>query len=238
MLFPFIALSYGYAGYWGLAIGRRLIVRDYRTQAFVASAAAFYVVLLLVVAFVIPVSAESGVTVVLLNALVDYGVLIVIIYWVDTTVSIARRSDPFERDTLHYSISKYFWFLAFAAPVIAALLLNPIILVYTTAAPLDAISLSLALTPLFVAGSFGAVLMFLGASRSKDRTLKSHIRWFGRGLAVVVATFAAGGVWRSTGGASSPYLIIVDPIFFGGQFLVAYCFYRSARSLAPTTKNL
>lgn len=230
--------AFAYAGYWGYVVGRRLIVAAYRNQALGVSLSAFYFVLLGAVTGAIPVTAESNPTAITVNALVDFGTALVLFYWVITTVALARLSDPFERDTFHIRLTRYVWALALVLPAVILLAYNPIALVYTVATPLDTLSLALALASFIALIPFGIVLLFVSASRSRDRTLKSHIKWYAGALAALLLVFLVGGVWRTTGGNSSPYSFLVGPLFLAPQFLAAYCFYRSAKSLAPMAKSL
>jgi hypothetical protein len=232
------AIAFLYAGYWGLAIRRGLHAKPYRNQALDASLTALSVVVILAVNLLLPAPAGSSGALFLLNAVVDLSLLVLLLYWVNTTESIARKSDPYERDTLRYSTAKYPWLAFIALPILVSLAYNPAIVLYTAPANLDLTSSILGLAPWAIAVSFGSVLMFLSASRSRDRTLTGHIRWFAVALAATAAVFADNTVWRATGGDSSPYLLPLDLFFFGGLFAAAYCFYRSAKSLAPTTKTL
>lgn len=237
-ILAFVA-AFAYAGYWGLAVRRGLVVPQYRNQALAASFPGLYNVLLSFVTGALPVSQGSERWAIVVSGLVDFGLLLVLLYWVNATVSIARRSDPLERDTFRFSAVRYIWALLLIAPAAFLVVYNPIALVYTVASPLDPLSLFLADSLFLVLYPFGAAILFVSASRSRDRTLRNHVRWFAAALAFYILVFAGGSVWRATGGfASGPEALLIDVFFLGGQFIVAYCFYRSAKSLAPITKTL
>jgi hypothetical protein len=231
-------VAFAYAGYWGFAVRRGLVMGVYRNQALGVGFSALYVVLQGAATATIPVELGSDSAAILANALVDFGFLLVLFYWIGVTVSIARRSDPLERDTFHFRLTKYVWGVALVLPAGIALAYNPWALVYTVATPLDFLSLALAASPFIILLPFGAALLFLSASRSMDRTLNRHISWYAAALAAYLIIFAVGVVWRTTGGNPSPYGAIIDPLFLGGQFLAAYSFYRSAKSLAPIARTL
>jgi hypothetical protein len=236
--FLFLFAANGYAVYWGLMIRRRLVVAAYRAQALGVSSVALYFFVLGLMNSILPVDAQSSGAPVLANALVDAGYFGIVLYWIHTTVSISKRSDPFERDTLHYSSTKYIWISVVAILVVISLAINPIGLVFTVAVPLSPPFLALALAPWVAGASFGAVLLYLSASRSEDRTLRSHVRWLGSYALVSLVNILLGGAWRQVGGNTGPYVLILFPFFVGGQGLAAYCLYRSARSLAPISKTL
>lgn len=210
----------------------------YRAQAAGVSSIAWYFMVIGIATGALPVDAQSSPGPILVNALVDVGFLALLVYWVHTTISVSRRSDPFERDTLRYSSTKYVWILAIAIPIAISLVYNPIGLVFTTATPLSPLYFALALAPWVIFCSFGAILLFLGASGSKDRTLQSHVKWLALFVTVYLMIFVVGGWWSSSGGNAGPYIAVIFPLFVGGQTLAAYSLYRSVKSLAPTTKAL
>jgi hypothetical protein len=230
--------AYAYAGYWGLVVRRGLVMQAYRNQALGVGISALYIVFVGAVAGAIPVTVGSESAPILVNALVDFGFLVVLFYWISATVSIARRSDPLERDTFYFHITRYAWGAAFILPAGIALAYNPLALVFTVATPLNSISLALGIIPFVILLPFGSVLLFASASRSKDRTLVGHIRWYSGAIAAFLSVAFIGVLWKTTGGNQSPYAAVIDVVFLSGQFLSAYCFYRSAKSLAPIAKAL
>jgi hypothetical protein len=228
----------GYAAYWALTIRRRLFVKDYRTQALGLSFVAVYFLVLGVVSFSFPVDSESTGLPITVNALVDTGYLAIILYWIHTTVTVARRSDPFERDNLRYSITKYIWVSIVVVLVAASLVFNPVGLIITAAVPLPPLLLALGIAPWACGAAFGAGVLYLSASRSRDRTIRVHVRWFGSFSLVSLVNIVVGGAWQEGGGntgTNGPFFFV---FFMGGQLLAAYCLYRSAKSLAPMTKAL
>jgi hypothetical protein len=236
--FIFLFAVYGFAAYWGIAIRRKLVMGAYRAQALGVGAVAIYFFVIGLANSTFPVVATSTGIPVYVNALVDSGYLAIILYWIHTTIAVSKRSDPFERDTLRYSITRYIWVLVVASFVAISLVYNPIGLVITVAVPLSSFYLALALAPWVAGASFGGVLLLLGASRSMDRTLRSHIRWLGIFALVSLVNIVAGGAWRESGGDTGAYIAIIFPFFVAGQAIAAYCLYRSARSLAPIAKSL
>lgn len=236
--FLFLFAVYGYAAYWGLAIRRRLVMGAYRAQALGVGAVAIYFFVIGLANSALPVGPGSSGTPVLVNALVDTGYLAIILYWIHTTVTVARRSDPFERDTLSYGVTRYVWITAIVLFVAVSLVYNPIGLVITAAVPLSSFYLVLALAPWVTGASFGGALLLLSASRSRDRTLRSHIRWLGIFALVSLVNIVAGSVWRESGGNTGTNAGAIFSFFVVGQTLAAYCLYKSAKSLAPIAKKL
>jgi hypothetical protein len=64
--------------------------------------------------------------------------------------------------------------------------------------------------------------------RSKDRTLRRHLRWFGLSFVGLVVTVLASGFIVTTLGG-----IVSDATTIPAFTVFAYFIYRSAKSLAP-----
>jgi len=150
---------------------------------------------------------------------------IVALAWIDTTIKLARRSDPLNRNTFLWKQLRYFvWFFTFL----------------TTAGSLFSVAyyhLNYFNAPggnggAFIAGSFGWVFLgflalYLSFRRSKDPNLREHLKWLGLFLFL---------------------LLLIDTVF--SQDIVvfriadlallaidAYFLYRAAKSLAPLSKT-
>jgi hypothetical protein len=235
-----VAAPYVYAVYWGLAIRRGLVMRTYRNQALAMSAIAGYFVLGWIVGNVFGNQSQ-----VLLFALFSLSSDATIFFWLDATVRVARRSDPYERDNLHWSKTKFF--LAAGIIIAAGITL--------TNAPIAAVfglgvGVPTSVPIIYQVLGFGqylalmlttAAVLLVSAVRSKDRTLQNHLKWFGLfpamlfvGLAQLglINYFFSGTVSNTVGNTTSIGLLY---IFLG---LGGYCLYRSARSLSRTTSRL
>jgi hypothetical protein len=236
-----ILISFVLAGARALLMLKGLNVRTYRNQATgLAGVALYQCFLFLWVAFGPSPFVSTALT--WANAAVILGVPVVVMIWIDATVKVARKSDPFERDSLHYSAVRYIWFAAVAFLVALGFIYDPIALVLNVSVPLQPAIQVLGYAPVAVAFSFGAILILTSAVRSKDRTLHAHLRWFGLFLLSFTTTFVLtvilklffGGNYQLIGlGGVTTYLEFVLFATLGGYFL-----YRSAGSLALTTNEL
>jgi hypothetical protein len=232
-------LMFSYAAYWGFSIRRALYVRVYRNQALgVGLVAASFVVVLLGVAALtssVPENVNPG------PALTPYGALgvLTLLYWIDTSMLAARRSDPLLRDTLHWKrLRVVFWagsVLAFGLLFTASVyLLGPLALVDPLVgagtAPPPAL-VPLILTPFFLPGLAG-LLLLIAVRRSKDINLQRSLRWLGLFAVSLLVGFASGaftGSLVSVEHAGNTTLNV--GLLAGGYFL-----YKSAKALVPLNR--
>lgn len=210
-----------YAAYWAFAIRRALVSRIYRSHALWLGVLCV-VLLTSVVVSLIPASGAVG------TALSDVPVIAVILgffAFADSTVPIARRSDPLLRDILSWNKLRVGgWFL--------------IVLVEVFGLYIDLVGTSGSTG--FGAG-FGGLLLFLigappmlvGARRSKDPNLRGSLKWFGMSLLFFIGVLLVAIIESALGISNSdmssiPYAAVL--------VLVGYSLYRSARSLAPINR--
>src|SRR2546428_11295079 len=103
-----VVAIFGYSAYWAFALRRVLMQHLYRRQAsWVGWMAIYFVVistfLTLALSFnvnLLPINILGGL-------LISSG-FIVLFFWIDSTIRVARRSDPLLRDTLRWSRLRYF----------------------------------------------------------------------------------------------------------------------------------
>lgn len=148
---------------------------------------------------------------------------IVTFAWVDTTVRFARRSDPLNRNTLKWKQLRLFiWFFTFveAAGSLASVAIFQINFFNSSSSG-----------GAFITGSFGWVFfgfiaLALGYRRTKDVTLKEHLKWFGLFLLVlfIVDTILSAQLLEFR---------IAQEILLGVD---AYFLYRCVKSLAPYSR--
>jgi hypothetical protein len=216
-----IVLAYFYVGYWALEIRKSLAVRMYRNQAlsilFVALAAAYWFFgftnsdLLIVPS---PPGWGTVTTIFLLSSS--------FLYWIDTSTLTTRRADPLLRNTLHWSQVRYaVWGLNFAS-FAASLFL------FLTVPNYDIYSNELIIIPFLIATISGLILLPIAARRSKNVTLRSHLRWFGLFFVPLIFSFPLGVL-------PLPGLATVT-VLTADSLLGAYCLYRSVRSLVPLNR--
>lgn len=234
-------VAFAFVAYWGLAMRSGLVVGVYRKQALGLSAIAVYIVFFnLIIAF--GPEPTGSQPIVYANDAFDVGLLFIVMLWITITAEVARRADPFERDSLRFSVTKYLWLALVVGFVVVGLVLNPEALIISASPPLPFIVRAVGWAPYGIAFVFGALVLLVSAMRSKDRTLQSHLKWFGlfmtaNGITLVVTTVLVlffGGNYQLVG--LSGYLTYAQ---FEGFFLFSsYCLYRSAKSLALTTTRL
>jgi hypothetical protein len=202
-----LVFIFSFAAYWAFNVRRALALRLYRNQAFGIG----------LVSIMFPALAilfSSGLT--------YYISLLVIFYWIDTSVLAARRTDPLLRDTLHWSkLRILIWVLNLVGVGVTATL--AITNSDYTYLPSDPILLGLTSVPGFSIPISALVILPLIARRSKDLNLRKHIIWFGafpiiQLAAILLALF----LWSGT--------------FFVGFAFGGYFLYRSARSLVPLNR--
>ncbi len=205
-----------YSAFWAFTIRRVLLTGLYRRQAFWVGAMGIYFVSLSAFLSVALTFELNAFYVNLLGALIISSGFTLIFLWIDSTVRIARRSDPLFRDTLHWSKLRYlFWFVTLGGAV-GAFFTS----IYSGFA---------AATPFGGALLFGAIALLLSAKRSGDKTLRRHLRW--TGLCIFLLWLGSQVQQPLSYHIADPYLAqsLTWPLVLAG----AYCLYRSARSLIP-----
>src|SRR5881409_2109911 len=155
-----------YSAYWSFTIRRALVTSLYRRQAFwVGGMGVYFVILSAFLAIALSLELSALPVNILGGLIISLG-FILIFLWIDSTIRIARRSDPLFRDTLRWSRLRYlFWLVTVGGAVGAAF--TSINSGFSTVAPFGGALL------------FGAVALLLSAKRSGDTTLRRHLRWTG-----------------------------------------------------------
>jgi len=207
---------FAYTVYLALSIRRALSVGAYRNQALgVGLVALAWILLLLDYA--------------VLGATHDYGpfsgvvglVMIMLFYWVDSSVLAARRSDPLLRDTLKWRwLRVVIWVLIVSATVVAASLAS----YYQITTGIEpqfmygqGYGFGVGYLPATIVVIAGIVALPISAYRTKDRFLRRSLEWFGA-FVVILPIVGATTVPIET---------------FAALTVAGYCLYRSARSLVP-----
>ena len=220
---------FAYGAYWASEIRRALASPLYRRQGLWVEAIGVYFVvffLLVVIARALgagPLSETSGLGVAAV-AFVYVGVVMFFV-WIDSSVKLARRSDPLRRDTLKWSVLR--WLLGFGV-IVGSLFA----IVFNSAQALDFSRATPLYGPIGATLLLGAIALYLSGKRSRDLVLRRHLVWFGLFAAFLWVTSAVVGssYWRSLRGDA--WVDLVSYTFFA----VSACFlYKSARSLAPVS---
>jgi hypothetical protein len=223
-----------YAAYWSFDIRQGLSAKLFRTQAlgmgFVSFSVVIFTWFFVLSPYVVPsnyainpngfnVSATVGIT----------AALLLVFYWVDVSTRAAQRTDPLLRDPLQWRYVRII--LWSSMPLLVLWIISNYI-------PPSALNAVVPLGPIFTIGSVlvlfaifvsGAVYIPISAFRSKDRTLKTHFKWF----ALFLACLLAGLVVPSVISFSGTNNWIIEFLANIAILLGSYCVYRSARSLAP-----
>ena len=219
-----------YGAYWAFEMRKALAGRLYRRQALWVGAigvyfAAFFI--LSTIGMALGVTNFGGTTAadIAEGAFIYIGVLMFFV-WIDSTIKIAKRSDPLRRNTPWWN--KLRWFLGFF--VIVG---TPLAIVFNMTIALDFARATPLYGPIGGVLFFGAIALLLSGRRSGDSVLKRHLKWFGLFAVSLWATSGAEGttIWQKA--FSDPLVQVVSYLLFA---VSAYFLYKSARSLAPVTQ--
>jgi hypothetical protein len=205
-----------YSSYWAFAIRKVLVTSLYRREAqWIGGMGLFFVLLSAFLTIALSFQINSLATNIL-GGLIIAGGFVLIFLWIDSTVLIARRSDPLFRDTLHWSRLRYLLWLATIGGALGAVA-TAVQSGLSTIAPYGGV--------LF----FGAVALLISARRSGDSTLRRHLKW--TGLCVFLLWLGSQAQDPLFNTISDPYLVqsLIYPLIAAG----AYSLYRSAKSLVP-----
>ncbi len=215
-LWLIVVAIFSYSAYWAFVIRRALQQGLYRKQAlWVGLMAIYFVVLSTFLTFALTFSIDILPVNILGGAIISSG-FIVIFLWIDSTIRVARRSDPLSRDALRWSKLRYLWGFITIGGAIGAMAPS-ITSGFSTVAPFGG--------ALFV----GAVALIISARRSRDATLRRHLKW---------TAFCIFLLWLGSQVEQPLSRAISDANLVQAATLTlvavgAYCLYRSARSLVP-----
>lgn len=228
ILASLVGVVFAYGAYWALTIRKALMNYVYRKQAFWAGLVAIYFVAQSVFIALALLNNQASFYVNLIAAGFITAGFIVIFIWIDSTIIVARRSDPLQRNTLRWSGVRYFIAITTTIGLFSNLAFNVIY-----ANPSNP-SYDLLGTPPLVGfiGTLlilGAIALLLSAKRSGDLTLKRHLKWFGLGAALLFLSGQVGSPWAKI----DPTSIFIPIVTYSIFAVAAYCFYRSSKSLAP-----
>jgi hypothetical protein len=216
------AAIFAYAAYWAFDIRRALVGRIYRSQVLWLG-----VVSIVLFAAVVPTPTTNSVTTIILSNLPVIALALVLFAFVDSTVPVARRSDPLLRNILHWG---RFRFAAWTALVLVE--------IYGAYGEITSSNTgSSVVLGLLLLTVIGAPPMLIGARRSTSPNLRGTLKWFGLGLLatlglpLVTIAEVLVGVPSTVGPlayAQIPYNAVA--------MLFGYAMYRSVRSLAPINR--
>src|SRR3989441_1947521 len=166
VLWLIVAVTFSYAAYWAFTVRRVLVHRLYRRQAtWVGRMGVYFVALSSFLTLALSTGVSSRYVNVVGGLLIGSG-FIVIFAWMDSTIRVARLSDPLFRDTLRWSKLRYFLGFGTVGGAIASVI----------SATMSGFS---QVAPFGGALFLGAFALLLSASRSGDITLRKHLTWTG-----------------------------------------------------------
>jgi hypothetical protein len=215
-----------YGAYWALEIRKALAIPLYRRQALWVGAIGVYFALFFftVVGRILGVVSfgMSIATSVAAGAFIYAGV-VMFFAWIDSTITIARRSDPLRRNTLKWSVFRWFFgFFVVVGTLLAFVFNAAYALTFAQATPLYG--------PIGGILLFGAIALLLSGKRSGDLVLRKHLKWFGLFTGILWITSAAEGTHPLQQAFTNP---IVQAVSYSLFAVSAYFLYRSAKSLVP-----
>ena len=235
----------GYTAYWSLAIRQALRVPLYRRQLLWVGLTSLYAIYLLVTFYLagpepfIPSVLASNPFVWALNGVAFVFFPVIFLVWTDSSIQLARRSDPLLRDPFRWNRTRILlWVIvAFGVVVIAVTGLTPPYPRVTDQNISSILAYSLGFSLQYVVLAVAAVVLLVGARRSGDENFRRSLRWYGLGVAIVVAgvlgTFVA-----ATGNPLAD-----TPVNFAlglGQNIIwpltIFMIYECARSLVPLNR--
>jgi len=211
-----------YALFWAIQFGRAFVNSVYRRRAF------WMAVLLVAITLSNIFSFSPTLSSSFLNGLIFYGLLVVILAFVDGVILVTRETDFFHRDVLGWMRTRLFAYIILIASLAAEIVsLQAIPSSQSVPAPGTSTVLLVAfyqfdfVTP--VCFTYAAAAVFVGARRTPDLNLKRHARLLGVSLALFVATFVV-----STPGTELSFLVSNA---FG--LVSIYFLYRAVMALSP-----
>ncbi|MDA4118434.1 MAG: hypothetical protein OK455_08845 [Thaumarchaeota archaeon] len=229
------------SAYWALIIRRALATPLYRRQALsVGVVGTYFAVLWVSSPFTNPLLGSPGPVSVLAAGAFFVGIMM-IFAWIDGSMRVARRADPLLRDTLRWSKLRIVLWVAIGLDVVA-FAANDARYALTGIPPAASDNFGFLASFLAIL-VLGAPALFLSALRSKDRTLRKNLGWFGLFAATVLGFaevgylgFVLGTFATSLSGTPSPGLIVILATISLLPVVGGYALYKSARSLAPMNR--
>lgn len=234
-----------YVGFWALRVRRALLVRVYRSEALGTALIVIFLALTEIVgttaaylygggAFGVFNGAASG------GFGLFFAFLLVLFFWVDSSVRAVKRSDPRARDTFHWSkLRIVLWAFSLPGQILIyavtafGLITLGVAATSTGSAPsggLIGLVLEVILTgAIAIPIASAAVMLPIIARRTADMTFRSQLLWFGAfGISYLIICNQLG---QTIGLFPSQWY----NLFFGylGLAVCGYCLYRSVSSLVP-----
>jgi hypothetical protein len=238
--FIIILLMFAYAAFWGFNLRTKLTIKLYRTQALgiglVSIGIGYFAYFFGFPSNISPLP-SSGALGNLTFVSIFYAIL-PLFYWTDVSLLTLRESDPLERDQFQWSrVRIVLWLL-----IIATLIINTVLTIYISLPGNQNAQLQgpfilqafTVVTPLAVPLTAAAILLPLAARRSRDFTMRRHLKWFALSAVFLASAFVVSVLvfaFLGTDTFPNPFLASgIQILFF---FAAGYSLYRSARAIVP-----
>ncbi|HZW57634.1 MAG TPA: hypothetical protein VFF30_15200 [Nitrososphaerales archaeon] len=218
-----VVALYAYGAVWAFRIRNALMTPLYRSRAQWVGVVAVFFAILVSSNLLIRLTAPGDFYLSFLEYCIVDVAGIVTLAWIDTTMKMARRLDPLNRNTFKWrQLRILIWFFTFVTTF--GSLFSVVWFRANFFSPAGTAGN-------FVSGSFGWVLLgffalVLSYRRSRDPILKEHLKWFGLFLFVL---FIVDTVLSRE----------IDAFRIAGEVLLAvdaYFLYRGVKSLAPLSR--
>ncbi len=214
-----------YAAYWAFEIRKGLANPIYRNHALWQGCA-------IALTAAAPIITYSNNYEILAGIEIFYSAFFVIIFiFIDSTVKIARRSDPLLRSILNWKRVRILGWAGIGLAVFDNL--YSIVNVSFSNSLVGSLFFALGL---LIAFALGGLAITIGARRSKDMLLRGNLKWLGLALLFAVGTVSVSSIEGFMGVSEFAtyysYPALPSAVFY---ILMGYAFYRSSRSLAPVS---
>jgi len=227
---------FSYAAFWGFSMRNGLAAPLYRRHAlWVGAAGAYFAVQWLLLALFAPFYPYGGTpqTRFLIDSYNDFGYTM-IFAWIDATMPLVRRSDPFLRNPLRWErLRLILWPLVLLGAVGTDIGLQSVTAITQSEYPALRDLLTTIPYPVLLLGALG---LGLSIRRSEDAILRGHSRWFGLAATLIILTFLLGHFAHALGLVPASAAVLVQTLDYvmltaAGVFLV-----RSAKDLVPLSQ--
>jgi hypothetical protein len=220
-----VIVIFAYGSYWAFQVRSALISRLYRNRALWAGSVGAFFALLILSNLLIGSLDPTNFYLSLLQFTIGYFGAAFTFAWIDTSIRVARTSDPLRRNTLHWTKLRVVLWVILILSIVGGLV--TVVLLKT-----NYFSTPAGPQGDFLYGPYGDNIIFiipaliLSHKRTGDLILRKHLKWL---LIFVVVLFFTSGLLNNP--ATS------FPRELGGVVLIvdAYCLYRATRSLAPVS---
>src|SRR5713101_35168 len=222
---------FSYAAFWGFSMRNGLAAPLYRRHAlWVGAAGAYFAVQWLLLALFAPFYPYGGTpqTRFLIDSYNDFGYTM-IFAWIDATMPLVRQSDPLLRDPLRWKrLRLILWPLVLLGAVGTDIGLESVAVITQSQYP---ILRDLFATVPYPAILLGALGLSLSVKRSKDATLRSHLRWFGLAGTLIVLTFLLGHFAHALGFIPASAALFVQTADYVMLTAAGVFLFKSAKDL-------